>query len=110
MSTSVRADRILRDLGVRRALERGDRYFLVGPLYALRTDHDTEIRLVFRGTSPRDVDVGYARRQQGAGWIISECEPYTMRSLGYYQRRLKRIGDWRSNPPAEGYLELEAAE
>lgn len=110
MSTSVRADRFLRELGVSRALERGDRYFLVGPLYVLRADAETEIRLIFRGRSPRTVEIGYASRQAGGRWIIAECEPYTMRSLGYYQRRLKRIGDWHSNPPAEGYLELEAIE
>jgi len=106
MESSVRAQRILQDLGVERAFSKGDRFLLVGPVYELRRDPDTRVRMVFVRVDKRDVLIGYASARAGGPWTIAESEPYTMRSLGYYQRRLKRIGDWVVTPPAEAFLEL----
>lgn len=107
MESSVRAQRVLQDLGVVDAFAKGDRYLLVGPVYTLRRDADTRIRMVFaRGEKRGDVQVGYASAGPTGGWEIVEIEPYTMRSLGYYQRRLKRIGDWHVTPLVEAFLEL----
>ena len=36
--------------------------------------------------------VGYASDDSGE-WATVEAEPFSMRALGYYERRLKRIGE-----------------
>lgn len=105
-STSVRAQRLLQDLGVTRAFGRGDRFLLVGPVYTLRAQPETRVRMVFARDGKDGIAIGYAAADETRGWRIVESEPYTMRSYGYYQRRLKRIGDWHATPPAEPFLEL----
>jgi hypothetical protein len=107
MESSVRAQRFLQELGVVSAFAKGDRFLLVGPVYTLRRDADTRIRMIFaRGEKKGEIQVGYASAGTTGGWTVVEIEPYTMRSFGYYQRRLKRIGDWHVTPPAEAFLEL----
>jgi len=105
MQTSVRSQRLLRDLGVSRAFSQGDRFLLLGPEYALRREPDTRVRMIFLRGEAKEILVGYASNE-GSGWSVVESEPYTMTSYGYYERRLKRIGDWVVTPPAEGLLEL----
>lgn len=106
MESSVRARRVLVDLGVEGAFAKGDRFLLVGPVYTLRRDADTRVRMVFaRGEKRGEVLVGYVSAGAGA-WAVAELEPYTLRSYGYYQRRLKRIGDWDHTPPPQAFLEL----
>lgn len=105
MESSVRARRVLEDLGVLSAFAKGDRYLLVGPVYALRRDPDTRVRMLFARGDDKEICVGYAS-STGNAWAEAESEPYTMRSFGYYQRRLKRIGDWVETPPPEARLEL----
>ena len=104
MESSVRAQRLLRDLGVERAFGRGDRYLLVGPVYELRREPEIRVRLAFERDDD-DVRVGYAQ-SRGSGWEMVESEAYGLRSYGYYERRLKRIGNWVETPAAAGYLEL----
>lgn len=107
MENSVRAKRVLQDLGVERAFAKGDRYLLLGPIYTLRRDADVRVRMVFlRDDRSKEILVGYATAGPDEPWTVTESEPYSMRSYGYYQRRLKRIGDWDSTPPAQAYLEL----
>lgn len=97
---------MLEEMGVTRAFARGDRFLLVGPVYTLREQPETRIRMVFARSAERVIEIGYASADASAPWRIVESEPYTMRSYGYYQRRLKRIGDWLANPSPEAFLEL----
>jgi hypothetical protein len=92
MASSVKGDRLLSSLGVLPALDRGDALAFSGPIYELRKEPGIQVRLVFLRDDENRVAVGYARRE-GNDWEAVEHEPFTMRALGYYERRLKRIGD-----------------
>lgn len=110
MDASVRGLRTLRDLGVEKAFQQGDRAVLVGPVYELRREPDVFVRMVLLRESKDEVQIGYVRREGdakgAAAWEIAETKLYSMRTYGYYQRRLKRIGDYVNTPALEGYLEL----
>jgi hypothetical protein len=93
MALSVKSDRVLQRLGVSAALARGDRQVLVGPTYELRKDPGIHVRLVFVRDEDGRLCVGYASDDSGA-WEPVETEPYSMRALGYYERRLRRVGDF----------------
>jgi hypothetical protein len=93
MQSSVKSQRLLKQLGVLAAFERGEALVLVGPTYALRKEPDVRIRLAFLRDDEQRVCVGYASNGGGA-WQVVESEPFAMRALGYYERRLKRIGDF----------------
>jgi hypothetical protein len=97
MLVSVKSQRILRDLGVPRAFERGEQLVLVGPTYELRKDPGIKVRLAFLHDADGKLCVGYA--DDGDGWQAVEFEPFSLRALGYYERRLKRIGDFVANEP-----------
>jgi hypothetical protein len=97
MLVSVKSQRILRDLGVPRAFERGEQLVLVGPTYELRKDPGIKVRLAFLHDTDGKLCVGYA--DDSDGWQAVEFEPFSLRALGYYERRLKRIGDFVANEP-----------
>jgi len=88
---SAKSDRLLRDLDVERLLEEGRGLALLEPEYrVLRTGELA--RLAFHRDADGTLCVGIAvEREQG--WSVEESEPYTMRALGYWKRRLKRIGE-----------------
>lgn len=87
---SAKSDRILRQLGVLPRLAAGERLVTAGPIYALRADQRTRASLVFTIKGDH-LYVGYAL-DPGTGWQAVELEPYSLRSLGYWQRWLKRHG------------------
>lgn len=103
MQMTVRAERILRDLGVLRAFSSGDRLIVVGPIFELRREPDTRVRLAFVHTEDKIVEVGMARAVDNR-WEVIESEPFSLRSYGYYERRLKRIGDFAANAKPESFL------
>lgn len=91
MERSIKAERLLERLGVMKALERGENLVLVGPTYELRKDPGIRVRMAFLRGSEGQLCVGYANDEEG--WQPVEFEPFSLRALGYYERRLKRIGD-----------------
>lgn len=93
MLLSTKSARILRQLGVTKAFEHGETVVLVGPTYELRKDPGIKVRLAFLHDDEGRVCVGYAR-DDGGDWQLVESEPFSQRGLGYYERRLKRIGDF----------------
>jgi hypothetical protein len=90
--SSVKGERLLDELGVRAALADGDALVLRGPVYELRKQPAVRVQLAFLLDDERRIAVGYARREED-DWEVVEHEPFSMRALGYYERRLKRIGD-----------------
>ena len=90
---SAKSARILKQLGVAKAFERGETLVLVGPTYELRKDPGRMARLAFLRDDEGQLCVGYATDADGR-WSPIESERFSMRALGYYQRRLKRIGDF----------------
>jgi hypothetical protein len=91
MERSIKAERILKRLGVMNALDRGEVLVLVGPTYELRKDPGIRVRMAFLRGSDGELCIGYANDEDG--WQPIEFEPFSLRALGYYQRRLKRIGE-----------------
>lgn len=92
MLFSVKSERILKQLGVRAAFERGEQLVLVGPTYELRKEPGIHVRLAFLRDDEGRLCVGYASGAAGE-WKPAESEPFSSRALGYYERRLKRIGE-----------------
>ena len=90
---SVKAQRLLDKLGVPAAFARGETLVLVGPTYELVKDPGIHVRLAFLRDDEGRLCVGYASDDGGA-WQPVESEPFSMRALGYYERRVKRIGDF----------------
>jgi hypothetical protein len=93
MLLSVKSERILKQLGVAKAFARGATLVLVGPTYELRKDPGTCVRLAFLHDGEGRLCVGYASND-GGEWQAIESEPFSMRALGYYERRLKRLGEF----------------
>ncbi len=93
MLLSVKSDRILKEFGVAKAFERGETLVLVGPTYELRKEPGIHVRLAFLHDDEKRLCVGYASND-GGDWQPVESEPFSRRALGYYERRLKRIGDF----------------
>lgn len=91
MLLSVKSQRRLDKLGVAAAFARGETLVLVGPTYELVKDAGIHVRLVFLHDEEHRLCVGYAANDSGE-WQAVESEPFSMRALGYYERRLKRIG------------------
>lgn len=85
---SVKSARVLEGWDVERTLDGGARLAPVGALYVLGDGRSA--RLAFFRDEERRLCVGYAI-ESGGRWDVEEGEPFTARSLGYYQRRLKRI-------------------
>ena len=93
MLLSVKSERILQQLGVTKAFERGETLVFVGPTYELRKEPGVRVRLVFLHDDESRLCVGYAR-DDGGEWQPVDSEPFSLRALGYYERRLKGIGDF----------------
>lgn len=95
--TSVKSDRYLRAVRVRERLAAGESVVVTGPRYALQhtTGDVAALAFVLQGDT---LCVGYAVQGTG-GWQVIDCEPYSMRALGYWQRWLKRHGVPVSKPP-----------
>ncbi len=93
MLLSAKSERILKELGVAKAFERGETLVLVGPTYELRKDPGIKVRLAFLHDDEDRLCVGYAS-DDGGEWQPVESEPFSLRALGYYERRLKRIGEF----------------
>lgn len=96
---TVKSQRLLAQLGVAEALQRGAQRVAVGPVYEMRKDPGIFVRLVFEKDADA-LNVGYAKLD-GAEWEVVESEPFSFRALGYYERRLKRIGDFADNRSLE---------
>ena len=90
MLLSVKSQRLLDKLGVPAAFARGEALVLAGPAYELVKDPGIHVRLAFLRNGDQ-LCVGYASND-GGDWQAVESEPFSMRALGYYERRLKRIG------------------
>ena len=90
---SAKSERILQQLGIAKAFARGDTLVLVGPTYELRKNPGIRVRLAFLHDDGGRLCVGYAS-DDGGDWQPVESEPFSRRALGYYERRLKRIGDF----------------
>ena len=86
---SVKSARLLAAWGVEQALADGAGIVPVGPLYNLDDGHTA--RVAFRRDEEGRLCVGYALERDGQ-WEMREEDPFSARSLGYYRRRLKRIG------------------
>lgn len=86
---SVKSRRILRQWGVEQARAAGAKVIPVGPLYRIVGVGDAT--LVFTTDDTGRLCVGYALAGDD-GWVVEEAEAYSARTLGYYQRRLRRIG------------------
>ncbi|MCK6553105.1 hypothetical protein L6Q96_00740 [Candidatus Binatia bacterium] len=91
---SAKAMQALRRLGVDAALQRAPDGALVGPAYELRATPGVRARLLFRRSADGGVEVGYATATGDGPWERIESEPFSLRALGYYERRLKRIGNF----------------
>ena len=86
---SVKSERLLGRWKIEEELARGARLVAVGPVY--RLPDGSAARLAFARDEERGISVGYAVEGTG-GWVMEDSDPYSARSLGYYQRRLKRVG------------------
>ena len=93
MPLSAKSERILTQLGVAKAFARGETLVLVGPTYELRKNPGIRVRLAFLHDDEGRLCVGYAS-DDGGDWQPVESEPFSRRAHGYYERRLKRIGDF----------------
>ncbi len=90
---SVKSQRVLDKLGVTTALARGESLVMVGPTYELLKEPGTHVRLAFTRDADGRLSVGYASNATGE-WCSAESEIFSLRALGYYERRLKRIGEF----------------
>jgi hypothetical protein len=93
MLSSVKSQRLLKQLGVFAAFADGEELVLVGPTYELRKEPGTRVRLAFLYDDEQRLCVGCAR-DDGGEWRVTESEPFSARALAYYQRHLKRTGDF----------------
>ena len=91
MLLSVKSQRLLDKLGVPAAFARGETLVLAGPTYELVKHPGIYVRLAFVHDGDGRLCVGYAS-DDGGEWHTVEAEPFSMRALGYYERRVKRIG------------------
>ncbi len=96
---STKLQRVLKQLGVPAAFQRGEQLVLVGARYELRKDPGIHVRLAFVHDADGQLCVGYADDSEGE-WRAVEFEPVSARALGYYQRRVKRIGEFVEADPA----------
>ena len=94
---SVKSRRIIEQWGVERALAQGATVVPVGGVY--RLPEGSAARLVFLRDEMQRLCVGYAIERDGQ-WVVERADPYSARTLGYYRRRLKRIGE--GEPPERG--------
>ena len=86
---SAKSERLLARWKVAESLAEGATTVAVGETYRLRDG--TTARLAFARDDERRLSVGVAFEREGR-FCLDESEPFSARALGYYQRRLKRIG------------------
>lgn len=96
---SVKATRLLARLGVEHELDAGKSLVTVEPTYLLSDGRSA--RLAFERNEEQQLCVGYAVDSDGK-WEMQEAERFSLRTLGYYQRRLKRIGE-RERPAGQDW-------
>ena len=87
---SAKSRRVIEQWGVERALAQGATVVPVGWVY--RLPDGSAARLVFLRDETKRLCVGYAIEHDGQ-WVVQQADPYAARTLGYYRRRLKRIGE-----------------
>jgi hypothetical protein len=97
---SVKSTRLLARLGVEEELAAGEKLVTVEPTFLLSDGRSA--RLAFERDEERQLCVGYAIEQDGT-WHMEEAEPFSMRTLGYYRRRLRRIGEREPRPGEEDW-------
>jgi hypothetical protein len=100
---SVKTARLLERLGVEEELDSGRHLVTIEPTFLLFDGRSA--RLAFERDEERQLCVGYAIESDG-NWEMEEVERFSIRTLGYYQRRLKRIGE-REQVPGEEDGEAE---
>jgi len=93
MERSLKSQRLLEKLSVPTAFARGETLVLVGPIYELIKSPGVHVRMAFLRDDEDRLCVGYAN-DDGGRWQAVESEPFSMRAFGYYERRLKRIGEF----------------
>ena len=96
---SVKARRLLDHLGVSDAMKRGAQRIAVGPLFELRREPGIFVRLMFERDAG-ELNIGYVKLD-GPEWEVVESEIFSLRALGYYERWLKRHGDFSENRDLE---------
>lgn len=92
---SVKSTRLLERLGVEKELDAGRRLVTVEPTFLCSDGRSA--RLAFERDTERRLCVGFAV-DVGGKWEMQESEPFSIRTLGYYRRRLKRIGEREPRP------------
>lgn len=96
---TVKSQRLLDQLGVSAALRKGAAKLVTGPVYELRKDPGVFTRLAFH-KDDGVIFVGFASCD-GGEWEIVDSEPFSFRALGYYERRLRRQGNFHENRDVE---------
>jgi hypothetical protein len=91
MNSALGRQRLV-ELGDIAELDDGEPLVLRGPVYELRKEPGVQVQLAFLRDDQKRILVGYARREDGE-WIAADYEVYSLRALGYWERRLKRIGE-----------------
>jgi hypothetical protein len=86
---SVKSLRLLQAWGVERAMADGAVVVAVGPEYCLADGRPAS--LAFTRDEEGRMCVGYAARD-GEEWEMIDLRPYSVRTLGYFRRRLRRVG------------------
>jgi hypothetical protein len=84
---SLKTQRLLDGWNVERELDEGVRTVPVGRAH--RSEDGRQWRLAFYRDEDGRLCVGRAVETPG-GWQVEEGEPFSARSLGYYQRWLRR--------------------
>lgn len=87
---SVKTTRLLERLGVEKKLDSGKQLVEIEPTFVLSDGRSA--RLAFERNEEGELCVGYAIERDGR-WEMLEAERFSVRALGYYERRLKRIGE-----------------
>jgi hypothetical protein len=90
MTRSVKTTRLLEALGVEEELDSGKRVVVLEATFLLADGQSA--RLAFERNEEGQLCVGYAIDRDGQ-WEVQEAERFSVRTLGYYRRRLKRIGE-----------------
>ena len=101
---SVKTARLLDRLGVEKKLAAGRALVTVEPTFLLSDGRAA--RLAFERDEEHELCVGYAVDEEGE-WKMEEAERFSVRTLGYYRRRLKRIGE-REDPYRDPDADLDS--